>query len=115
MASASAALPRISTRTQQSAARRVEGIMNTNRPEIFVAKTMFTSIVPPVAWNWKCIRLGALTALLALGAAGCSGIHASKSVSPATFLLPGLMKNETPTAQDSIIAPAPPGELFAQK
>jgi hypothetical protein len=62
--------------------------------------------------NWKWFRAGALVALLALGA-GCSGIHASKSISPATFLLPGLMKNDAPAAQDSMPA-APPGELLAQ-
>lgn len=27
---------------------------------------------------------------------GCSGINTGASVSPATFLLPGLIKNETP-------------------
>ena len=69
-------------------------------------------IVPLVKWNWKWFRSAALVALLAVGA-GCSGIHASKSISPATFLLPGLLKNEVPAAQDSIPA-APPGELLAQ-
>jgi hypothetical protein len=68
--------------------------------------------VPPVKWNWKWFRWLALVALLALDA-GCSGIHASKSISPATFLLPGLMKNDVPAAQDSM-PPAPPGELLAQ-
>ena len=53
-----------------------------------------------------------LVALLAFSA-GCSGIHASKGISPATFLLPGLLQNEKPAAQDSIPA-APPGELLAQ-
>lgn len=28
---------------------------------------------------------------------GCSGINASQSVSPASFFLPGLLKNECPT------------------
>jgi hypothetical protein len=68
--------------------------------------------VPPVNWNWKWFGAGTLVALLALGA-GCSGIHASKSISPATFLIPGLMKNDAPAAQDSMPA-APPGELLAQ-
>jgi hypothetical protein len=52
-----------------------------------------------------------LLAVLALGA-GCSGINASKSVSPLDFILPGLIKNGAP-AQDSMPA-APPGELLAQ-
>lgn len=63
-------------------------------------------------WSWKWLHGVALVALVVLGA-GCSGIHASKSVSPATFLLPGLMKNESPAAQDSI--PVFPGQLLAQK
>jgi len=68
--------------------------------------------VPPVKWNWKWFRVGALVALLAVGA-GCSGIRYSRGVSPATFLLPGLMKNDAPAAQDSMPA-APPGELLVQ-
>ena len=87
--------------------------MNTNRPENIVAKAMTTSIVMPMNRNWKCIQLVVLVATLALGA-GCGGLHASKSISPATFLLPGLMMNETPAAQDSIISPALPGELLTQ-
>jgi hypothetical protein len=65
-----------------------------------------------VKWNWKWLQGAVLIALLALGS-GCSGIHASKSVSPATFLIPGLMKNDAPIPQDSIPA-TPPGELLAQ-
>ena len=36
-------------------------------------------------------------ALLAAVATGCSGINTSKSVSPASFLLPGLMQNCPPS------------------
>jgi hypothetical protein len=43
--------------------------------------------------------------LLFLGA-GCSGINASHSVSPATFLLPGLMQADPPPAQPDGILPA---------
>ncbi|HMJ91715.1 MAG TPA: hypothetical protein VK530_17970 [Candidatus Acidoferrum sp.] len=53
---------------------------------------MTISIVTAVKRNWKCIRLVVLTAVLAIGA-GCSGIHASRSVSPLDFILPGLMHN----------------------
>jgi hypothetical protein len=67
--------------------------------------------MPPMKWNWKWLRGATLVAVLALGA-GCSGINASKSISPATFLLPGLLKNDAPAAQDSI--PVGPGELLAQ-
>ena len=34
-----------------------------------------------------------MLAVTALLGAGCGGIRASKSVSPATFLLPGILKN----------------------
>ena len=42
--------------------------------------------------------------LLALPQAwtGCSGINTSQSVSPATFFLPGLMKNDAPTAPPNL-------------
>jgi hypothetical protein len=86
--------------------------MKQSHPENIVAMSLTRPIVRPVKWNWKWFRSATLVALLAVGA-GCSGIHASKSISPATFLLPGLLKNEAPAAQDSIPA-APPGELLAQ-
>jgi hypothetical protein len=102
-----------SVAAQQNAQRRVERNMNTTRRENVIAKPMTTSIVTPVNRNWKCIQCAALIAVLALSA-GCGGLHASKSISPATFLLPGLMKNETPAPQNSIIPPVPPGELLTQ-
>lgn len=34
--------------------------------------------------------------VLPLAVSGCSGINAGGSVSPATFLVPGLMKNDAP-------------------
>jgi hypothetical protein len=46
-------------------------------------------IVGRVKLKWQSFRL-ALVALLAVLGAGCSGINASHSISPATFLLPGL-------------------------
>ena len=45
--------------------------------------------------NWKILRLAIGVAILSLGA-GCSGINASKSISPATFLLPGFMQADPP-------------------
>jgi len=78
-----------------------------------IAKALTVPIVRGVNWNWKWSRAAVLVALLALGA-GCSGVHASKSVSPATFLLPGLIKNDVPAAQDSTLPVSPPGELLAQ-
>ena len=41
-----------------------------------------------VRLNWKIVRLTACGGLWLLGA-GCSGINASKSVSPLDFLIPG--------------------------
>jgi len=46
----------------------------------------------------------ALALTAALMGAGCSGINASGSVSPASFLLPGLMQNEP--------SPPPPANPF---
>jgi hypothetical protein len=51
-----------------------------------------------VRLNWNLLRL-AMLAAIALFAAGCSGINASKSVSPLDFFLPGmgsLLKAEPP-------------------
>ena len=87
--------------------------MSQNLLENIVAKTAAAPIVRTVNWNWKWFRAAALVALLALGA-GCSGIHASKSISPATFLLPGFMKYVPPAAQDSNGPASPPGKLLAQ-
>ena len=53
---------------------------------------------------WKALRW-ALLPLLLLGGAGCSGINASKSVSPLDFILPGLMQ------ADPLPAPTTPGPL----
>ena len=40
---------------------------------------------------------GGLFALLAIVGSGCSGINASKSISPLDFILPGLMQNTPST------------------
>ena len=54
----------------------------------------------------------AIGACLLVLAAGCSGINHTQSVSPATFLLPGLLQNtapqpgETLPLEDSQIDPA---------
>jgi hypothetical protein len=46
-------------------------------------------IVGRVKLKWQSFRLALMTALALMGA-GCSGINASQSISPATFLIPGL-------------------------
>ncbi|MGH7952300.1 MAG: hypothetical protein ACREFE_10325 [Limisphaerales bacterium] len=38
-----------------------------------------------------------MLATVALFGAGCSGINTSTSVSPASFFLPGLLRNDAPT------------------
>jgi hypothetical protein len=41
----------------------------------------------------RLIKSAALFALVAMATLGCSGINASKSFSPASFFLPGLIQN----------------------
>ena len=56
----------------------------------------------------KAKRLTALGAMLVLsaGLTGCSGINASHSVSPASFLLPGLIHHEPRPAPEALpVAP----------
>jgi len=52
-------------------------------------------------------RLACVAMLILLGA-GCSGINASRSVSPATFLLPGFMKADPPRRPDNSVEPGTP-------
>ncbi len=53
-------------------------------------------------------RLWAVLPLLALlGCAGCSGINSQQSVSPSTFLLPGLMQAKPPPAPSEPELPGP--------
>jgi hypothetical protein len=44
----------------------------------------------------RMLVLGCLITLLVVMATGCSGINASKSISPLDFILPGLMQNDAP-------------------
>jgi hypothetical protein len=53
---------------------------------------------------WKLLCLFLLAAL-PLVVTGCSGLNAGGSVSPASFLLPGLLKNETPTNAPALTPP----------
>ena len=50
-----------------------------------------------VKLNTKVGHAALLAGMVLLGV-GCSGINASQSVSPATFLLPGIMQAEPPPA-----------------
>jgi len=59
--------------------------------------------MPPLKLNRK-IAIGAFSFILTLFMTGCSGVNASRSVSPLDFLLPGLVGNKP--APDS--KPLPP-------
>ncbi len=45
---------------------------------------------------------------LALVGAGCGGINASQSVSPASFFLPGIMRADPPAATNAPVAMSEP-------
>jgi len=51
-----------------------------------------------VRLNWTFLALLAAVALLG---AGCGGINASQSVSPASFFLPGLLKASPPPSVET--------------
>lgn len=63
-------------------------------------------------FKWILPRLATIPVILLL-ATGCSGFQGSHSVSPASFLLPGLMKADPPqapptdTLQESVPAAGP--------
>ncbi|MGN6642600.1 MAG: hypothetical protein ACTHKU_06320 [Verrucomicrobiota bacterium] len=46
--------------------------------------------------------------------AGCSGINASKSVSPIDFILPGLMQADPPQQPDRTLPTAGPAQQVAK-
>jgi len=57
-----------------------------------------------VRLNWNFLRL-AMLAFVTLWGAGCSGINASGSASPASFFLPGLLKADpSPAATNAPVA-----------
>ncbi len=53
--------------------------------------------------------------VIALCADGCSGIHQSGSVSPATFFLPGIMKAEPSKTGSPVSLPEPAKEFASVK
>ncbi|HLH57021.1 MAG TPA: hypothetical protein VKY92_25805 [Verrucomicrobiae bacterium] len=64
--------------------------------------------------NWKVLGLTILPVLL-LSATGCGGLSATKSISPASFLLPGLIQATPPPAHpESTLPQAEPGTEVAQ-
>ena len=65
-----------------------------------------------VRLNWKLPWLAMLTLPAVLGA-GCSGVNAGGSVSPALFFMPGAMVDPPPMAPAPVAA-ATPFILFVQ-
>ena len=55
-----------------------------------------------------------MLAFLTLFGAGCSGINAGTSVSPASFFMPGLMKADPPAATNAPVAVSTPFQQLAQ-
>jgi hypothetical protein len=55
----------------------------------------------------KTFQLAAVAALLVL-TAGCSGLNATQSISPASFLLPGLLKADPAPATGDVTLPETP-------
>jgi hypothetical protein len=66
-----------------------------------------------VRLNWNLPWL-AMLVFVTLSSAGCSGINAGTSVSPASFFLPGLMKADPPPATDAPVAMSAPCQQLAQ-
>jgi hypothetical protein len=67
--------------------------------------------------NRNLLRL-AMLAMFALGAAGCSGIHQSGSVSPLDFFLPGaghLLKADPPATNAPVLFPEISTEMASAK
>src|SRR5206468_113409 len=68
-----------------------------------------------VRLNWKFLRLAIIPVFALLLATGCSGINVSGSVSPATFLLPGLGQARPEPVQPTSPVPASePAHLLAR-
>lgn len=66
---------------------------------------------PPVKLNRKAVVALLLVGLASL-VAGCSGINASQSVSPASFLIPGLLKAEPQPADPDATLPKESSEIL---
>ncbi len=56
----------------------------------------------------RLLRCALLLAVLAGAGAGCSGVNASGSASPASFFLPGLLKADPPRPPLEPVCPALP-------
>jgi len=56
----------------------------------------------------------AIPAALVIVGAGCGGINASQSVSPASFFLPGILRADPPAATNAPVAVSEMSNQFAQ-
>ena len=56
----------------------------------------------------------AIPAVLALVGAGCGGINASQSVSPASFFLPGILRADPPAATNAPVVMSDVSNQLAQ-
>jgi hypothetical protein len=66
-----------------------------------------------VKLNWKYKRVVTSVALLLL-CAGCGGFSASRSVSPASFFLPGLLQADPTQPSSETVPQSGPVKQFAQ-
>jgi len=67
-----------------------------------------------VSLKWKLLRLCLIPAIAML-VTGCGGFSATRSISPATFLLPGLMQADPqPEAPDRDLPAGEPLQEVAQ-
>jgi hypothetical protein len=62
--------------------------------------------------NWLAL---AMLVALAVGSAGCGGINARQSVSPASFFLPGLMKAGPPATNAPVAWPETAKEVASAR
>jgi len=69
---------------------------------LMVAIERSLHIVPGVIMEWRPIALAAVLAPLALLCGGCSGINTHYDISPATFLLPGLVQQSQPVPESFV-------------
>lgn len=73
--------------------------------ELMIVKNISNHYVAKVKTHWKILTRAAGPVLLAWFLTGCGGVQARHSVSPASLLLPGLLKADPPTAAPTKAAP----------
>jgi hypothetical protein len=66
-----------------------------------------------VRLNWKILWLAIVLMPLSFLTGGCGGVNAGTTVSPASFFLPGLLRNDTAPATNAPSVTVPESHLFA--